>query len=164
MCWEGKPASYTERAQSIAAGLAEYKLPLQTAFIFSQELQRAAMSHPPGKTQAGKKQQAVTFTPWQKLKSWSTGSSFHWRLGTCSDPKVVLISLPSFLPSKKRQRASGSQKFLAFYYTDKAVSPAMAFSDLLQKTKKKVIVTLGSRFLPNDLEGREHFQPKEESF
>lgn len=162
MCWEGKPASYTERAQSTAAGLAEYKLLLQTAFIFSQGLQKAATSHSPGKTLAGKKkQQAATFTPWQKLKSWATGSGFQWRLGTCFNPKVAIISLPSFL-SSKNARGQVAAKSSLFYCMQTKGFLQQELS-LIYHPNKQVIITLGYYLMPNDWEGREHFQLKGQS-
>lgn len=130
MCWEGKPASYTERAQSIAAGLAEYKLPLQTAFIFSQELQRAAMSHSSGKTLARKKATSCYIHPLAKVEKLSNGKQLPLEVGDLLQSKGCahfssFFSAIEKMPEGKwqprapcfivcRQRGFSSKSFLWF--------------------------------------------------
>lgn len=129
MCWEGKPASYTERAQSIAAGLAEYKLPLQTAFIFSQELQRAATSHSPGKT--GRKKVTSCYVHLlAKVEKLSNGKQLPLEIGDLLQYKGCAHFFSFCSAIEKCQGASGSQEFVALLYVDKGVSPARAFSNL----------------------------------
>lgn len=161
MCWGGKPASYIERAHSFAAGLAEYKLSLQIAFIFSQELQRVAISHPPGMIQAGKKATSCCIHPLAKVEKLINGKQLPLETGDLLQSKGCAHFFSFFSSIKKLQRANGSQELLAFIYADKGVSPAITFSDLSSQ-RKNVLITLRYYFMPNDSKGKEHFQLKEQ--
>lgn len=162
MCWERKPASYTERAQSLAAGLAEYKLPLQIAFIFSQELQRAAMSHSPGKTLARKKKKATScyIQPLAEVEKLSNAKQLPLEAGDL----LQRLSSFFFLLFYHKKVAEGKWQPTApcfIVHRQRGFSSKSCCWFIIGK--KEVVVTLGYQLMPNDWEEREGFQLKGQS-
>lgn len=118
-----------------AAGLPESKLPLQTAFIFNQELQGAATSCSPGKSQMGKKGTSCYIHPLAKVEKLSNKKQLSLVDEDLLQSKGCAHFSSLFSTTEKCQRASGSRELLPLLYPDKEVSPATAFSDLSSKRK-----------------------------